>query len=358
MNLGVSPLLPPRVRRYPMDMNNFELPSVKRWWTLEDYARVGLFGAYFHSGAGEIRAQAFWGLFRSDPKPYAFHLTDPVTLFPYTLGPNPDIRIAKGQVPSPFGGNERYFAVLATPPFGGSGYVVGLVREPVNYVPTENYRIGPYILQTSPPKAGVITPIGFNDTQTHLLIAVPLTDRILIERLELIRDPDTQELTGLQFAGGTEWIHGLAAGSVFLRQNYIAGLEGVMTTLAGGLMAFVINLDSDGNIIDGLYGSVNVKSPFDNNAVHSWNADDGTLVFSQAGSTFVGRAFQTAVYDVIDVLQPYDPRNNRYLLESASIPWLPLVGAGPQTLAQRYYFDKNSWAYFGMLSMLPPANLG
>ncbi|ADH63112.1 hypothetical protein Mesil_1215 [Allomeiothermus silvanus DSM 9946] len=358
MNLGTSPLLPPRVRRYPMDMSNFELPNVKRWWTLEDYAKVGLFGAYFHSGAGEIRAQAFWGLFRSDPKPYAFHLTDPVTLFPYTLGSNPDIRVTKGQVPSPLGGNESYFAVLATPPFGGSGYVVGLVREPVSYVPTENYRIGPNIARTSPPKTGVITPIGFNDAQTHLLVAVPIDDRILVERLELIRDPNTQELTGMQAVGYTEWIHGYTAGSVYLRQNYAAGLGGIMTTLAGELVAFVINLDSDGNVISGLSGLVNVKSPFNNNAVHSWNADDGTLIFSQAGSTYVGRAFQTAVYDVIDVLQPYDPHNNRYLLESASIPWLPLVGAGPQTLAQRYYFDKNSWAYFGMLSMLPPASLG
>lgn len=341
-----------------MDMSNFELPSVKRWWTLEDYARVGLFGAYFHSGAGEIRAQAFWGLFRSDPKPYAFHLTDPVTLFPYTLGPNPDIRIAKGQVPGPFGGDECYFAVLATPPFGGSGYVVGLVREPVNYVPTENYRIGPYILRTSPPKAGVITPIGFNDTQTHLLIAVPLTDRILIERLELIRDPDTQELTGLQFAGNTEWIHGYSANLTYLRQQYSGSLEGVLLDINSDLFAFSIQLDADGNVVSGSLGPIQVRAPYGGNLVHGWNPDDGTLVFSQEAHTYVGRVFGVQLFDPVDVEQPYDPHNNRYLWEPAQIKWLPLVAAGPQTLAQRYYSDKNSWAYFGMLAMSPPSSLG
>lgn len=358
MNLGASPLLPPRVRRYSMDMSNFELPNVTRWWTPEDYVGVGLFGAYTHVAAGEIRAQAFWGLSRPNSAPYAFHLTDPVTLFPISdLGNALQIRIAKAQILNVFGVLERFFLVAACPSFAGSGYSVGLVRDPLTYTPGEAYRVGPYIFAYTPTQTGAVTPIGLNGATTHLLVAVPLADRVCIDRYLLVRDTFSQEIIELQPDGYTEWIHGQDAYPTYLRQQYVGALEGVFTA-NGNLFTLSIQLDDAGNVVSGYFSSVQMRAPYGENLLHGWNPDDGTLIFSQEGHTYVGRVVGLQLLDPIDVEQPYDPRNNRYLWEPSEIKWLPLTAAGPQTLAQRYYMDKNQWAYFGMLTMSPPSSLG
>lgn len=363
MKLGSSPLLPPRVTRYPMDMSELELPDVRRWWTAKDYPQVGLFGAYFDSAANLIRAQGFWGQFAAnDPQPRGFYLSPPVTLFSYIYSDNPVIRTAKAAVDNgPLGETERYFAVCACDSFAGSAYAIGLVREPLAYVSGENYRVGPSASSFTPTQRGAVTPFGLNEIKTHLLVGIPLDDRIRVERWLLVRDVDTQEVIELQSDGYTEWIHGSNTNTAFLRQTYQGWLEGVLLVYSGPenlLFGFQIFLDADGNILSGNTNQISVQTPYSGNFVHGWNPDDGTLVFTQEWHTYVGRIFSGQLHDPIDVEQPYDPRSNRYLWEPGEIKWLPLVGAGPQTLAQRYYLDKNQWAYFGMFAMSPATYLG
>lgn len=333
-------------------MSGVERPTTPRKWVIDPYAKFCIFGAYHDVVEEEVRAHAFFGqVAQNAARPWQFYPTPPITVFPFS-GLTPTIRISKAEIEvSGYYGTSfaRLLSIVAYN--GGTSYTIGFVRAAYEYVPGDNYDPQQHAVITMADVAvGPPTPFGISQTGQYVLVAEPHADRIVVRKLQLIFDSGLS-ITSINNIGTTQWAHSVDSQETHVRQNYFERLDGVMIDSTNEkLTLFEVDIDSSGNVVGGQLDDVEMPGASTvASVIYGYNQDDGTIVFSQDGRTFVALARGTQLVGAVDVNQLYDPANNRYMAYSVNPGWLPLVGAGSQTLAHRVYEDKTTAAFFGML---------